>query len=301
MAREHGAIVATRFQLRRSPRPGEIYDPVARALERDRRQAGPWCSFGICSVGQPGASRICASANRHRPARALGVVCASSRRTATWNRSKVGARSHYSAHRARAAPSSPSSQRYRPLVGPLTGPRRARRRYPEALHRHRSAQSILEVAALHPARGPRGGRQKITFEVRLTGEPAVVSGRVRHRRRRTATCVTRGFAPRADVRYTGEARRSGAASPSVGSTHAISFKRGLLSKEGGREAMDTITSISWLPRDGRPRSTRCFPSTHARSEQRDLIQDRPKSRSWSARPCGISPTEADASARARGG
>jgi DNA-binding HxlR family transcriptional regulator len=75
---------------------------------------------------------------------------------------------------------------------------------------------------------------EVTFEIRLTGR----GGGVWTVRIHQGTCtVTAGFADRADVRYTADARLwCGLALGLVDSGDA--FRRGLLRKDGGREAMD---------------------------------------------------------------
>jgi DNA-binding HxlR family transcriptional regulator len=74
----------------------------------------------------------------------------------------------------------------------------------------------------------------VTFEIRLTGE----GGGVWCVQIRDGNClVSSGFAPRADVRYTADARLwCGVAMGFVDARDAS--KRGLLVKEGGRQAMD---------------------------------------------------------------
>ena len=74
----------------------------------------------------------------------------------------------------------------------------------------------------------------VTFEIRLTG----AGGGVWTVRIHAGTCSVReGFAERADVRYTADARFwCGVALGHVDPRDA--FKRGLLTKDGGREALD---------------------------------------------------------------
>ena len=96
-----------------------------------------------------------------------------------------------------------------------------------------SAQSILESLPFllrdDVARGT-----TMTFEVRLTG----AGGGVWSVHIRDGACtVTRGFADRADVRYTAESRIwCGVALGMLDPRDAV--KRGLLIKDGGRDALD---------------------------------------------------------------
>jgi DNA-binding HxlR family transcriptional regulator len=94
-----------------------------------------------------------------------------------------------------------------------------------------SAQSILESLPflLREERA-----RDVTFEIRLTG----AGGGVWTVRIADGTCsVTRGFAELADVRYTAEARVwCGVALGFLDARDAV--KRGLLIKDGGREALD---------------------------------------------------------------
>lgn len=107
-----------------------------------------------------------------------------------------------------------------------------------------SAVSILESLPFL-LREERAKGVRLVFEVRLTGpgggawSVAIDDGACR---------VTAGFAPRADVRYTAETR--------VWCAVALGFldprdarKRGLLDKEGGREALDHFFHQIARPRD----------------------------------------------------
>jgi hypothetical protein len=96
-----------------------------------------------------------------------------------------------------------------------------------------SAQSILE-ALPWLLREERAQDVTLTFEIRLTG----AGGGVWTVRIEDGACrVEQGFAERADVRYTAEARVwCGVALGFVDGRDAI--KRGLMTKDGGRAAMD---------------------------------------------------------------
>lgn len=96
-----------------------------------------------------------------------------------------------------------------------------------------SAQSILEsLPSL--LREDRAGGVTRTFEIRLTGR----GGGVWTVRIEDATCrVEEGFAERADIRYTADARVwCGVALGFVDGRDAI--KRGQMTKDGGRDALD---------------------------------------------------------------
>jgi DNA-binding HxlR family transcriptional regulator len=96
-----------------------------------------------------------------------------------------------------------------------------------------SAQSVLESLPFL-LREERARGADVTFEMRLTG----AGGGVWTVRIRDGVCaVTRGFAERADVRYTAEARTwCGIATGFLDARDA--HARGLLTKDGGREALD---------------------------------------------------------------
>jgi len=96
-----------------------------------------------------------------------------------------------------------------------------------------SAQSILE-ALPWLLREERAQGVTLTFEIRLTG----AGGGVFTVRIEDGICrVEEGFAERADVRYTADARVwCGVALGFVDGRDAI--KRGLMTKDGGRDAMD---------------------------------------------------------------
>ncbi len=96
-----------------------------------------------------------------------------------------------------------------------------------------SAQSVLEALPFM-VREERARDVDVTFEIRLKGP----GGGVWSVRLRDGQCeVTPGFAERADVRYTADASLwCGIALGLVDASDA--FRRGLLTKEGGRDAMD---------------------------------------------------------------
>jgi DNA-binding HxlR family transcriptional regulator len=96
-----------------------------------------------------------------------------------------------------------------------------------------SAQSVLESLPFM-VREDRTRDVDLTFEIRLTGS----GGGVWSVRVHAGTCDVRsGFAERADVRYTAEARIwCGVALGIIDASDV--FRRGLLTKEGSRVAMD---------------------------------------------------------------
>jgi len=96
-----------------------------------------------------------------------------------------------------------------------------------------SARSILE-ALPYLLREERAHAVNLTFEIRLTG----LGGGVWTVRLSEGTCSVReGFADRADVRYTAEARVWCAVALGIVDAKAV-YRDGLMSKDGGREAMD---------------------------------------------------------------
>ena len=96
-----------------------------------------------------------------------------------------------------------------------------------------SAQSVLESLPFM-VREDRAREVDLRFEIRLTG----VGGGVWSVRVHAGRCdVEPGFAARADVRYTAEARHWCALALGLASGRDL-FEQGLLVKEGGREAMD---------------------------------------------------------------
>jgi DNA-binding HxlR family transcriptional regulator len=123
-----------------------------------------------------------------------------------------------------------------------------------------SAQSILEsLPFLLREDAARGAR--VVFEIRLAG----AGGGVWTVRIADGAChVARGFAEQADVRYTAEAR--------VWCAVALGFldardavKRGLLTKDGGREALDHF--FHQIPRP-EPQPERAAPGRAGRKTRR---------------------------------
>lgn len=96
-----------------------------------------------------------------------------------------------------------------------------------------SAQSILESLPFM-LREDRAAGTDLIFEIRLTGE----GGGVWNVQLRDGRCVVqRGFAERADVRYTADARRWCAVALGSQDARAL-FRQGLITKDGGPERMD---------------------------------------------------------------
>jgi len=214
------------FGEREVPRPGQIFDPVARALDRigDR-----WTLVLIRQLlgGPKGFSEL-----RQRTGIAPRVLSARLRQLADegWVEPvAAGARSLYAV--------TARGRTLEPIVAAI-----ARWWVHHAMEDHvadvgpfseTSAQSILEsLPFLLRDEDARGA--DVTFEIRLTG----VGGGVWTVRIANGHCsVTRGFAEAADVRYTAEARVwCGVALGLLDPRDAI--KRGLLVKDGGRDALD---------------------------------------------------------------
>jgi DNA-binding HxlR family transcriptional regulator len=96
-----------------------------------------------------------------------------------------------------------------------------------------SAQSVMDALPFM-VREERAEGVDITFEIRLSG----TGGGVWTVRIADGECTVRtGFAERADVRYTAEARDWCGLALSLADARDL-YKRGLITKEGGREAMD---------------------------------------------------------------
>jgi hypothetical protein len=110
-----------------------------------------------------------------------------------------------------------------------------------------SAQSILESLPFL-LRDEAARAADVTFEVRLSGE----GGGVWTIRIHDGACsVVRGFAERADVRYTAEARVwCGVALGMLDARDAV--KRGLLTKDGARDALDQYFHQIPHPEAGAP-------------------------------------------------
>ncbi len=96
-----------------------------------------------------------------------------------------------------------------------------------------SAQSILESLPFL-LRDDRAGGVDLTFEIRLTG----LGGGVWTVRIADGGCsVHQGFAKRADVRYTADARVWCGVALGIADAGEV-YRKGLMTKDGGREAMD---------------------------------------------------------------
>jgi DNA-binding HxlR family transcriptional regulator len=96
-----------------------------------------------------------------------------------------------------------------------------------------SAASILESLPFL-LRAERARSADLTFEVRLSGP----GGGVWTVRIRDGRCTVReGFAEKADVRYTADARVWCAVALGLADAKDV-YRRGLMTKDGGREAMD---------------------------------------------------------------
>jgi DNA-binding HxlR family transcriptional regulator len=211
---------------REIPRPGQVFDPVARALDRlgDR-----WTLVLIRHLlgGPKGFQEL-----RIRTGIAPRVLSARLRDLVDegWVETvAAGARSLYGV--------TADGRTLEPIVAAL-----ARWWVDHAMEDHvadvgpfteTSAQSILESLPFL-LREERARGDRVTFEIRLSGP----GGGVWTVRIANGHCtVLRGFAELADVRYTAEARTWCAV--------ALGFldgrdahKRGLLTKDGGREALD---------------------------------------------------------------
>jgi DNA-binding HxlR family transcriptional regulator len=211
---------------REVPRPGAIFDPVARALERigDR-----WTLVLMRQLlgGPKGFQEL-----RQRTGIAPRVLSARLRQLADegWIASvATGARSAYTATEL--------GRHLEPIIAAI-----ARWWVRHAMEDHvadfgpftqTSAQSILESLPFL-LREERAHDAAVTFEIRLSG----AGGGVWTVRIADGACsVVRGFAEVADVRYTAEARVwCGVALGFLTARDAV--KRGLLTKDGGPEALD---------------------------------------------------------------
>lgn len=211
---------------REVPRPGQIFDPVARALDRigDR-----WTLVLIRQLlgGPKGFQEL-----RQRTGIAPRVLSARLRQLADagWVESVTrGARSSYAV--------TEDGRTLEPIVSAI-----ARWWVRHAMEDHvadfgpfteTSAPSILESLPFL-LREERARGVDVTFEVRLTG----TGGGVWTVRIADGHCtVTRGFADAADVRYTADARVwCGVALGFLDARDAL--KRGLLTKDGGQDALD---------------------------------------------------------------
>ncbi len=120
-----------------------------------------------------------------------------------------------------------------------------------------SAQSILESLPFL-LREERSRGVDLTFEIRLRGS----GGGVWTVRIRDGACsVQRGFAELADVRYTTEARVWCAMALGLADPRDL-YKRGLITKDGGREALDHY--FHQIARSGREAGARARLETRRR-------------------------------------
>jgi len=211
---------------RQVPRPGQVFDPVARALDRigDR-----WTLVLIRHLlgGPKGFQEL-----RQRTGIAPRVLSARLRQLAEreWITTvEEGARSLYAV--------TERGRTLEPMVAAI-----ARWWVDHAMEEHitdfgafteTSAQSILESLPFL-LREDVAREAAVTFEIRLSGAGGGVwTVRIRDR----ACSVTRGFAETADVRYTAETRVwCGVALGLLDARDAV--KRGLLIKDGERDALD---------------------------------------------------------------
>ena len=229
------------------PRPAAVFDPVARALDRigDR-----WTLVLIRQLlgGPKGFQEL-----RVRTGIAPRVLSARLRQLA-----KQGWATTTDADDARASRSlyavTESGRTLEPMIAAI-----ARWWVAHAMEEHiagfgpftdTSAQSILESLPFL-LRDDTARAADVTFEVRLSGP----GGGVWTVRIQDGACtVTRGFAERADVRYTAETRVwCGVALGMLDARDAV--KRGLLTKDGGSDALDHyFHQIPHPPAEGDKRS-----------------------------------------------
>jgi len=122
-----------------------------------------------------------------------------------------------------------------------------------------SAQSVIESLPFM-VREDRAAHVDLTFELRLTGN----GGGVWTVRVHDGACdVGPGFAERADVRYTAEARVWCGVALGLVDARDV-YKRGLLTKEGGAEAMDHY--FHQVAREGRPSPEPRAVEVHSRED-----------------------------------
>ncbi len=208
------------------PRPGEIYDPVARALDQvgDR-----WTLVLVRHLlgGPQGFQEL-----RSRTGIAPRVLSARLRELAAdgfVETTRIGSRSLYAV--------TENGRSLEPIIAAIARWWVVRAVEDQDIDTRSFTatvpQSILETLPF-VVREDRSRGVDITFEIRLTG----TGGGVWTVRVHDGHCtVTRGFAQRADVRYTADARAW--CSVVLGRMDARdAVKRDLMSKEGGREAID---------------------------------------------------------------
>ena len=208
------------------PRPGEIFDPVARALDRvgDR-----WTLVLIRHLlgGPKGFSEL-----RIRTGIAPRVLSARLRQLVEEGLVEAvadGSRSLYAV--------TGRGRTLEPIIAAI-----ARWWVRHAMEDHvadvgpftsTSAQSILESLPFL-LREERTADVDLTFEIRLSGlGGGVWTVHIAH----GACTVREGFAERADVRYTADARVWCAVALGIADAKDV-YRQGLMTKDGGREAMD---------------------------------------------------------------
>jgi DNA-binding HxlR family transcriptional regulator len=234
------ALAARLPAEREVPRPGQIFDPVARALDRigDR-----WTLVLIRHLlgGPKGFSEL-----RMRTGIAPRMLSVRLRQLADEGLVETVAAARGDDAKAGEAASGGTRSLYavtergrtlEPIVAAI-----ARWWVRHAMEDHvadvgpfseTSAQSILESLPFL-LRDDAGRDARVTFEIRLSG----AGGGVWTVQIRDGACaVWRGFAEVADVRYTAEARVWCAVALGVLDARDA-VKRGLLTKDGGREALD---------------------------------------------------------------
>jgi len=219
-------IVTTRPEPVSIPRPEGIFDPVARALEAvgDR--------WTLVLVGQLLGGPCGFQALRQRTGIAPRVLSARLRELAAKGFVEAVAQGSRSAYAL-----TEQGRSLEPVVVAIG--RWWIRRGLDALgidaerFTETSARSVLEALPFM-VREERARGADVTFEIRLHG----TGGGVWSVRVHDGTCTVRpGFAERADVRYTADARVwCGVALGLRDAREAV--KTGLMTKEGGREAMD---------------------------------------------------------------
>lgn len=126
-----------------------------------------------------------------------------------------------------------------------------------------SAQSILESLPFL-LREDRAQGVDVTFEIRLTGAGGGVWSVHIHDGR----CdVKPGFAEQADVRYTAEARVWCGVALGIADARDL-YKRGLMTKEGGRQAMDHFFTQISRPATGADEDATGVPAAPRRAKER---------------------------------
>jgi len=224
---------------REVPRPGQIFDPVARALDRIgdrwtlvliRHLLGGPKGFSELRMRTGIAPRMLSVRLRQLADEGLVETVAAARGDESKpSEAAGGTRSLYAA--------TERGRTLEPIVAAI-----ARWWVRHAMEDHvadvgpfteTSAQSILESLPFL-LRDDAARDARVTFEIRLSG----AGGGVWTVQIRDGACaVWRGFADAADVRYTAEARVWCAVALGVLDARDA-VKRGLLTKDGGRDALD---------------------------------------------------------------